>query len=215
MKYIIMCGGTYKDFEIPKHLTPLHGEPLVCRTIRLLRQNGVTDIAISANDPRFEGLGVPVLRHKNEYTLWVSHKLETGIWVDGFYLVNEPVCYLFGDVVFSPQAIKTIVEKDTKDVDFFASTENFGYNYLKPWAEPFGFKVQNVEHFHQSIALTKQYLQEGKFRRHPVAWELWQVISGTPLNRILENYTIINDYTCDLDKPDEINQYDWIVPKED
>ena len=37
MKYIIMCGGDYKDFKIPKQLSLIKGERVVDRTIRLLK----------------------------------------------------------------------------------------------------------------------------------------------------------------------------------
>ena len=219
MKYIIMCGGRYRDFEMPKHLTPIHGEPLVARTIRLLRQNGVEDIAISSNDSRFEQFGVPVLRHYNDYELSHHQHWQTGTWLSGFYKTEDPVCYLFGDVVFSPAAIKTIVETETNDVEFFASTESdekYEKNYLKLWAEPFAFKVQNVGHFWDSIELAKKWDAERRFLRHPVSWELWQVIKGTPLNKIdYTNYTAINDYTCDLDTPEEARDYENIIPKGD
>ena len=65
MKYIIMCGGTYKRWETPRQLTEICGEPLIARTIRLLRENGISDIAISSNNSVFEQFGVPVLRHDN------------------------------------------------------------------------------------------------------------------------------------------------------
>ena len=51
MFYIIMCGGTYKKWETPRQLTKVCGEPIVARTIRLLREQGVDDIAISSNNP--------------------------------------------------------------------------------------------------------------------------------------------------------------------
>ena len=65
--YVIMCGGSYKKWETPKHLSMIHGETLVERTIRLLRENGIEDIAISSNNPIFEQFGVPVLHHDNPY----------------------------------------------------------------------------------------------------------------------------------------------------
>ena len=54
MNFIIMCGGTYPKWDRPKHLTELKGEPLVARTIRLLKEHGITDIAISSNSELFE-----------------------------------------------------------------------------------------------------------------------------------------------------------------
>lgn len=208
MKYIIMCGGTYKRWEMPRQLTEICGEPLVARTIRLLREAGVQDIAISSNNPIFEQFGVPVLKHNN--TLVVTETLGVnGYWVEAFYPTDEPVCYLLGDVVFSPEAIRTIVETETDDIEFFASAPPFAAEYIKPWAEPFAFKVVNTDHLKHAISLTKQYADQGLFKRHPIAWELWQVIQATPLNNInYENYTKINDYTCDIDSKDDARLFE-------
>ena len=56
MKYIIMCGGprSYKPLRV------INNETIVERTIRLLRENGITDIAISTNDDRYQ-LDIPIL----------------------------------------------------------------------------------------------------------------------------------------------------------
>lgn len=187
MKYIIMCGWCDPEFPIPKQLTKLRGETVVERTIRLLRENGIEDISISSNNPLFEGLGVPVLHHENR------------VWLDAFYPTDEPTCYIFGDVIFSPQAIKTIVETETDDVEFFASAPPFSPEYPKKWAEPFAFKVRDQASFRLSIMRTKSLVASGSLRRG-ISWDLWTVHKGTPLNRIIyTNYTAINDYTCDID----------------
>ena len=47
-----MCGGYYEHFETPKQLTEINGETLVGRTIRLLKENGITDIYISGSEIR-------------------------------------------------------------------------------------------------------------------------------------------------------------------
>ena len=209
MKYIIMCGGSYEKWETPKHLVKIHGEPLVARTIRLLRENGVTDIAISTTNVRaFLGFGVTILRHHNPYFLPKKTHAQTP-WLDAFYPVTEPVCYLCGDVVFSPAAIKKIVETETDDIEFFASAPPFAKNYPKPWAEPLAYKVTNTEHFFNAVEKTKELDRQGKFNRQPVTWELWQVIKETPLNKIdYTNYTIINDYSCDIDTPEDIKFFE-------
>ena len=206
MKYVVMCGGTYVKWGNKiKHLVDVKGEPLVARTIRLLKEAGVKDIAISSNNPIFEQFGVPVLHHDNNYKLCLENS--EGDWYDAFYPMDEPVCYLFGDVVFSPAAIKTIVETKTYDVEFFASAPPFAPGYCKPWAEPFAFKVVDTKRFFESIEKAKEYEKQGKFYRQPVSWELWQVLKGTPLAKIdYTNYCAINDYTCDIDIPEDINK---------
>ena len=191
-----MCGGTYTHWETPKHLSIVNGEPIIARTIRLLKENGVTDIYLSTNNPVFEQFGLPILHHEN--TLGKG-----GMWLEGFYPTDEEVCYIFGDVVFSPDAIKTIVNTDTNDIEFFASAPPFAKNYIKPYAEPFAFKVKNQTHFKQ--ALSEVRALKDQFKRDPIAWEVWQVIKGTPINKIdYTNFTVINDYTCDIDNKRDI-----------
>ena len=80
MIYLLMCGGSYPHWQEPKHLQKIHGEPIVARTIRLLRENGIENIAITSNDERFKQFGVPVLEHDNTY---VYGKVHT--WLDAFY----------------------------------------------------------------------------------------------------------------------------------
>lgn len=203
MKYIIMCGGTFQQWETPRQLVSINGESLVCRTIRLLMEAGVpvADIFISSNNPAFEGLGVPVLHHENNY----ANGRGSGLWIEAFYPTDEPTCYICGDVLFSPEAIQTIVNTQTNDIEFFASAPPFHKLYTKPWAEPFAFKVVDTAHLKKAVKQAREYHRQHAFRRHPIAWELWQVIKGTELNKIdYTNYTVINDYTCDIDQPEDV-----------
>lgn len=211
MKYIIMCGGEYGHWQVPRHLTEICGEPMIARTIRLLRENGIEDIAISSNNPIFEQFGVPVLHHDNSYNA-VGYDNFTGFWCDAFYPTDEPVCYIFGDVVFSPDAIKTIVETETTRIQFFASAPPFAPEYPKPWAEPFALKVWNTDHLKDAIRSLKYFAKEGMFDRKPIMWELWNVITGGDLNKIdYGSYVAINDYTCDIDYPDEAAMLEQII----
>jgi len=208
MQYIIMCGGNYKHLLLPKALFKVNGETLISRTIRLLRENGIDDIAISTNSRDFNDLGVMILRHRNRY--WTDKQENNyGYWVDAFYPAEYPVCYLFGDVYYSPEAIKTIIETETDDIEFFASAPPFADNYPKEWAEPFALKVVNNKHLSDAVAETKQLQDDGLFARRPIMWELWQVIKKTRINVIdYTNYTVINDYTCDIDYERDLKFYE-------
>ena len=209
MKYIIMCGGEAGHFETPRQLLKFDGEMLVDRTIRLLMDNGITDIAISSNDPRFEGHQVPVLHHDNSGE----------DWCDCFYPMDEPACYICGDVVFSPEAIKTIVETETDSIEFFASSPPFPPEYVKPWEEPFAFKVVDQERLHQAVVDVKRLKREGRFNREPIAWEVWNVITrgadiGVDVNTInYRSYVAINDWTNDIDFPHEISLLETIASR--
>lgn len=207
MKYIIMCGGTYRRWETPRQLTQIQGEPVVARTIRLLRECGVTDIAISSHNAMFERFGVPVLHHENHFDVFGSDNC-SGVWVNGFWPTEDPVCYILGDVVFTKAAIRTIVDTQTDDIMFFASAPPFAPEYRKPHAEPFAFKVVDQKRFRKAIEDVKRYDAQGLFNRRPIAWELWQVITGGQLNVIdFTNYVAINDSTCDIDSPDDVRLF--------
>lgn len=211
MIYIIMCGGDYGNWEKPRQLVEINGEAIVARTIRLLKECGVTDIAISSNNAAFENFGVPVLKHENGYVT-DGNKIVGGHWNGAFYPTSGPACYLFGDVVFSPEAIKTIVETETTDIEFFASCPPFADTYKKPYAEPFALKVFNTEHLKNAIEATNMFEHQRLFTRKPIMWELWQVIKETPLNEIdYSNYTVINDYTCDIDSPEDVRIFGNII----
>jgi hypothetical protein len=211
MKYIIMCGGKYRQWETPRQLLKINGEAIINRTIRLLRENDITDIAISTDNPAFECCGVPLLKHNNTYDANGYNDFK-GYWCDAFYPTKEPCCYIFGDVVFSPEAMRIIVQTDTKDIEFFASAPPFGPGYFKDSAEPFALKVQDPELLQDAIRRTKLLDKAKKFKRKPIMWELWQVIKNTALNHIdYTNYTVINDYTCDIDYPDEVSIFEDIL----
>jgi len=203
MKYIIMCGGWACNADKPKHFFEYCNEPIIVRTIRLLKECGVVDIAITTSPNKvnkFSNLGVEVIPYESNNIPF--------IWLDAFYPTSEPVCYIFGDVVFSYEAIKTIVNKETDDIEFFASAPPFSNKYPKTYAEPFAFKVVNQKRFRECIDIANDYDRQRIWQRQPIAWELWQVIKHTQPNIIVyTNYTVINDYTCDIDYEYEMRQW--------
>lgn len=203
MKYIIMCGGQYKEWETPRQLLTVKGEAIVERTIRLLKENGITDIAISSDDQAFERFGVPVLRHNNHFYARKQNNCD-GYWCDAFYPTDEPTCYIFGDVIFSPAAIRKIIETKTDDIELFGSAPPFAPEYPKKWVEPFAFKVTDTDHLKRACRKMKEL--NDKCWRTPISWDLWAVIKGRPVevNRYVKDYTVINDYTCDIDHRKEI-----------
>lgn len=206
MKYIIMAGGKFDKFKTPRQLLKVNNEILIERTIRLLKENGITEISISTNNPAFDYLGVPILKHNNSYE--VKEGKLYGYWCDAFYPTNEPTCYIFGDVYFSKEAIKTIIDTKTNDIELFGSMPPFAYNYSKTWVEPFALKVVNTNHLKEAIQKTKELDNQGKFWRKPIMWELWTVIKNVPLqtkpNEYIYNYTPINDYTIDIDNIEDV-----------
>ena len=224
MKYIIMCGGKYPKFEKPKQLLKVNGEVLVERTIRLLKANGITDIAICTNCHDFDYLNLPVLMQSNEYVNGNENenKKSECCWLNAYYPMEEPCCYLHGDVYFSDEAIKTIIDTPVKDTMFFCTYdwtdgEKDRRNYKG--REPFGYKVVNQKLFRSAINDLFKMIDEGKFENGlpPICWQLYRYINGleidyntkewTDINNIFQtngDYVVINDYTTDVDQPEDV-----------
>lgn len=202
MIYIIMCGSNHEKIQgVPRQLVTINGERILDRTIRLLRENGVKDIGITCTDDAFMGVDAEIIHYDSG-----------GPWVNAFIPLSEPCCYIMGDVYFSPEAIRKIVETDTDDIEFFASAPPFANDYPKLWAEPFAFKVVDYKHFNAAIQDVLTLRERRAFLREPIAWELWQVIKKTPINYIIyNNYAAINDYTCDIDVEADIAKMERLL----
>lgn len=214
-----MCGGNY-EFEIPKQLFKINGEPLVERTIRLLKENGIEDIYVSTNDERFDYLDVPILSHKNDYV----HATDEGSWLDAYYPTDEPTCYLHGDVFFSHDAIKKIIDAEVDGTLFICTFDGNDKRFKRnpmntKGREPFGFKVVDQAKFREGIDYLKSIQDD--FIIHPFSWHLYRYLNGldlcvkaksyTKINNIFREdgkYLIINDYTRDIDSPSEIEGFE-------
>lgn len=206
MKVIIMCGGVYDFFKTPKQLSVVNGETLVERTIRLLKENGINDIYISSNDDRFKQYA-PVLKHTNTYK--VENGKILGYWLDAYYPEEEPCIYLHGDVYYSSNAIRKIVNYEAK-YNTFIGNEVARNKEHKNWGEPFGWIVVNQKEFRDGIDKTKKLQDEGKLDRgFGISWELYRVLNDLDPNKMFiydNTYLSIDDETIDIDAPYQIEE---------
>ena len=208
MKYVIMCGGIYDSFEIPKHLTVINGERVADRTIRLLRECGAKEIYISSNDPRFDSCGVPRLEHINGYRA-ITEENVTGYWLDAFYPYfadDEKVTFIFGDVYFTKDAINTILNFET-DLNVLFGTSDAKNPQHENWGEPFAYIVNDYKTFMNGVYDVKRMQDEGKLKRVALVWELYRYLNGLDVNVqdvLDETYVVIDDGTIDIDCPENI-----------
>lgn len=208
MLVIIMAGGKYHQFKKHKALTKINGEVLVERTIRLLKENGVKDINISSNLDEFDYLGIPILKHNNSYEALEDGTIK-GYWLDAYYLTEEPCIYLHGDVYYTEEAIKKILNYEAKENTFIGNEIARNPEHLN-WGEPFGWVIVNPEKFKEDIRKTKELQDKGKLERgYAISWELYRVMNGYDPNYMLindDNYLSINDLTIDIDEPYQIEE---------
>ena len=198
---IIMCGGKYKEFRTPKQLSIVKGERLIDRTIRLLKENGINDIYISSNNPIFDSCNVQRLEHSNDF----DEEINKGYWLDAFYPVDKPVIYLWGDVYFTNEAIKTIVNYKTNKNVLFGTSDALN-KYNNNWGEPFAYIVNDYKAFFKGINEVKKLYDKGKVKRNSIVWELYRYLHNLDINvqRITTDYVCIDDGTIDIDKPEQI-----------
>lgn len=225
MKYIIMAGGNYNKIETPKPLLEVNGEKLIERTIRLLKENGIKDIAISTNNPVYNYLGVKILKHNNEYTHDNPdrHKKSKNSWLNAYYPTNEPSCYLPGDIYWSENAIKIIIDTKVENTMFFCIRDvsdgrPIGINIKG--REPLAYKVENQVIFRKAINDLFQMIDNGKFKSDPISWNLYRQINGLDLdyngygNNIFKtngDYKYIDDYTTDIDSLKDIPKLERFI----
>ena len=199
-----MCGGKYKDFETPKQLSIVKGERIVDRTIRLLKENGVKEIYISSNNSLFDSCDA--IRLENKENNFTQKEKETiGYWLDAFYPINEEVCYIFGDVYFTEEAIKTIVNYKTDNNILFGTSDALN-KYHNNWGEPFAYIVKDYKTFFKGIKEVKTMYDKGLIKRHPIVWELYRYLHNIDINtqRIVGDYVCIDDGTIDIDSPKQV-----------
>ena len=206
MQVIIMCGGVYDNFEKHKSLSIINGETLLERTIRLLKQNNIDNYYISSNDDDFKKYG-KVLKHTNTYK-YENGKIK-GYWVDAYYPTNEPVIYLHGDVYYSEDAIKKILNLNPKVNTMIGNKYALNTEHKKV-GEPFGWIVINQEEFRKAIDKCKKLQDEGKIDRgYAISWELYEVLNGYDINDFIiteDTYLVIDDETIDIDAPWQIEE---------
>ena len=200
---IIMCGGVYDNFKQHKALTKINGERLVDRTIRLLKENNVEDIYVSATDPNF--IDYKVLKHENTYK-YENGKVK-GYWVDAYYPTDKPCIYLHGDVYYTEDAIKKIVNLNPKINTMIGNQWALNENHDKV-GEPFGWIIVDQKKFRDAINECKRLQDEGKIDRgYAISWELYEVLTGRDVNDFIiteDTYLSINDETIDIDYPEQI-----------
>ncbi len=222
-RVVIMAAGIARRWKnylgIPKQLIQVQGEPIIKRTIRLLKEQGITDIWVTVRTKgQYGNLGV------NEF---VNHE-NNHLSIDRILGAQElaPAIYLFGDVYYTEKAIDIILS-DKNEHRFF------GRRYpgvLKSNREIYAVKVddfiiqkaQELRELHAShkiidslvghlLILCLGYGINPKTRDHTATPE-----QLTPL------FTDIDDETTDFDLPNEYDRFiklnfpkknkpDWIM----
>ena len=136
--------------------------------------------------------------------------------------MDKPVCYLHGDVYWSEEAIKKIIDLEVQDTMFICipDRQDGKIQYNIKGREPLGYKVQNNEIFNNAVNELKQMIDDGKFKKDPISWHLYRKINniemdyngfGNDIFKTQGDYITIDDYTTDIDMPRDIPKIEQLL----
>jgi len=185
-----MCAGKgtrWGDYKgVPKHLIEINGETLLERTTRLLKENNINDYIITSSDERYKKYGTTINQSYNDCE------------IDRFEETNDDeICYLYGDVYYTEEALKTIVNTPTDEILFFGSH----------W-EIFAVKIVNKELFMKHKNRVKKLYLKGEIKRC-IGWEVYRSLNEIPFDKheIKDKYFLIEDGTDDIDYPQDYENF--------
>lgn len=183
MKYIIMADGKGTRWNnygnTTKHLYEINGESLLARTVRLLRENNVSDIIITSHNPKYEIDGAKRYEPKNNV-----------LEIDRFTyeLIEDDVCFLYGDTFYTEESIKLIVDTSVDEIKFFGNSNSI-----------VAIKVADGNLFKKHVDnVRKKFLN--KEIKKCIGWQVYQSYMGYEFESkyIGDNYIVVDDKTINI-----------------
>jgi hypothetical protein len=184
-----------------KQLVEVNGEPILHRTVRLCCENGVDDVWITS--------------HQSEHDVEGATRYEPEINFDKFYAAKriwnvKETLFLYGDVFYTEEAMKTIVNTPIERFLFFGQ---FGVSPLTGHGgEIYAVRIKGsaIANFIEAILMCYlgKELQKGKNS----AWEILRYMNGVRGNELYihapqSNFIEINDLTDDFDTPEHYEHW--------
>lgn len=193
MRYIIMANGKgvrWQNYNgIPKHLITVDGETLLARTTRLIHElDGTAEVVISSANPAYEVEGA--VRH-------APQRGEREIDRFCYELIQDDVCFLYGDVFYTEQAMAQIIARDVEDILFFGTTKTI-----------VAVKAHDGDLMRSSLDTLIGMIERGEIV-DAKGWQLYHAIRNMPLDGrdIEQGYELIDDITTDFNEPKEYESF--------
>jgi choline kinase len=214
-RVVIMAAGMctrWKNYlGVPKQLAPVNGEAIINRTIRLLKERGITDIYVTVRTPNQYGdLGV------KEYINFEQNQFN----IDRLYGARElsPCVYLYGDCYYTERAMDIILS-DTNDYRFFGRRKP---GIIKSNREIYAIKANDfvVEKARELREMHAEHKVINSLGGHLLIHCL-----GIPVNprtrdhtakpdELTPIFTDIDDETTDIDMPHEYRKLKQLVERQ-
>lgn len=216
MRAIILAAGEASRWGnylgVPKHLVPVGGEPVLHRTVRLLREaRPGLDIVIVARPEDLDRYLVPG-------AMTVEADLDPARFDADKFLSSRrywnwqgETVLLYGDAFYTRDAIATILS--TTPDDGFLLFARFGPSAITgaKWAEPFAFRLRGEVHRRFEEAGDELIRQYRTRKLHRIGgWEFYASLTGADLSMPGEfagHGVWIDDWTEDFDYPQDFDEW--------
>lgn len=213
---IIICAGEATRWSgylgVPKHFAPLGGEPILYRTVRLIREH-IPDAKIHVvardGDDRYRVPGTTLYVPKLDW----EHNRDADKFLSSQDLWSRQhrTIVFYGDVYFTDAAMKAISAHQVREWTLFA---RFGPSHLTGtrWGECFAqsFWPEHLDRHLAALERIARLSRQGVLHRCG-GWESYRAILGTPdremhLHRRGGHFYEIDDMTDDLDFPEDYDR---------
>jgi len=190
MKYVIMADGKGKRWNnydnIPKHFVIINGETVLSRVVRLIRQYDTeADVIITSHDQRYEVEGARRYEPKNN-VLEIDRFTEE--------LIEDNMCFLYGDTYYSEEAMQRIVNMKVDDIHFFGNGKSI-----------VAIKITDAELFRYHVNNVRELFLKGEINQC-IGWQVYQSFRGLPfgIKQVVDKYEYLSDDTQDFNTPDDL-----------
>lgn len=189
MKYIIMAdgkGSRWNNYQnIPKHLIKINGEILLERTVKQLnKEDKNAEVIITSHDPRYEFKG------STRY-----EPLNNILEIDRFTyeLIEDNICFLYGDTYYSDQTIRDIINAKVEDILFFGNKKSI-----------VAIKIKDSKLFKKHLKIAKDLFLENKIKNCK-GWQVYQSFQNLEFNKkvIADKFVLVDNKTTDYNTPIE------------
>lgn len=190
MRYVIMAdgkGSRWNNFMgHSKHDIRVCGETLLERTVRLVHESdSQAQVIITSHDETLSVAGAERYEPKNNV-----------LEIDRFTreLICDDMCFLYGDVLYSEEAISQISASRGKEpVLFFGSRDSIC-----------AVLISDGELFRRLYLEIRQLYTDGKIEECK-GWQVYHLYAGLPLQgrQTGNNYVLLDSFTRDFNSPDD------------
>lgn len=194
MKYVIMSDGKMSRWQkgiTCKQLLPVGSETVLQRIVRQLReQSPVPDpeIIITSHNPAYEVAGARRYEPQNNI-----YEIDRFTWE----LIDDEVCFLYGDTIYSDQAVQRLLRLAGEPICFAADRQSI-----------VAVKVFDAEVMRRHVSHVRETYLSGAISDCR-GWQVYLSYVGLPLDQIRRagHLTLLDHETYGFNTPDEYAQF--------